>query len=205
VTAQFRVPGDDFVQRVPISGSTATATGSNVGATKEPGEPNHAAIPGGRSVWWTWTSPFSGPVTINTAGTTFPNALAVYTGNVVSNLVLVASDLDGGGPTTSQVSFDAVAGTTYQIAVDGGGGATGSITLSLAMQGVLALDKTVRLSDTQFGFTLISSPSQSVRIDVSENLTDWTPLTNVVNTTGSMPIIDDPAGASNRFYRAVAP
>ena len=34
--------------------------GSNVGATKEPGEPDHAGDPGGASVWYTWTAPADG-------------------------------------------------------------------------------------------------------------------------------------------------
>jgi hypothetical protein len=205
LTAQFRVPGDDFLQRTPILGSTATVNGSNVGATKEPGEPNHAGIPGGHSVWWTWTAPLSGPVLLNTAGTTFPNALAVYTGTGVSSLVPVASDLDGSGPTTSQVSFDAVAGTAYAIAVDGGGGATGTITLNLGTQNSLTLEGPSRVSGTQFGFTLVSSPGQSIRVEVSEDLANWALLTNVVNASGSAWLIDTNASVNQRFYRAVAP
>jgi hypothetical protein len=56
--------------------------------------------------------------------------LAVYTGTSVSSLVAVASS-----PAVSdwpaQVSFVAVAGTTYQIAVDGVGASGGLITLTL--------------------------------------------------------------------------
>ena len=33
---------------------------SNCRAHKEPGEPDHAGNPGGRSVWWQWTAPASG-------------------------------------------------------------------------------------------------------------------------------------------------
>ena len=45
--------------------------------------------------------------------------MGVYTGSSVSSLTTVASDDDSGGNYTSKVTFNAVAGTTYQIAVDG--------------------------------------------------------------------------------------
>jgi len=45
--------------------------------------------------------------------------MAVYTGNAVSNLTRVAADDDSGGNKASRVSFQAQAGTTYHIAVDG--------------------------------------------------------------------------------------
>src|SRR6266542_1008391 len=48
---------DNFSDRLTISGLTNTVTGSNVNATSEPGEPNHAGNSGGKSVWWTWTAP----------------------------------------------------------------------------------------------------------------------------------------------------
>ena len=60
-------------------------------------------------------------------GSTFDTLLGVYTGNVVSGLSLVADDDDSGAGTTSLVTFTAVLGTVYQIAVDGFAGASGSI------------------------------------------------------------------------------
>src|SRR6266853_2081800 len=60
---------DNFASATVISGSSVTATGSNVGATKEAGEPNIiSASPGGHSVWWFWTAPASGSVTVSLAG-----------------------------------------------------------------------------------------------------------------------------------------
>ena len=71
---------------------------------------------GGKSVWWTWTAPSSGSVQIDTIGSSFDTILGVYTGSSVSALTTVASDDDSGGNYTSKVTFNAVAGTTYQIA-----------------------------------------------------------------------------------------
>src|SRR5207253_1859938 len=110
---------DNFADRTVISDSSVTVSGTNVSATKEAGEPNHADNTGGTSVWWTWTAPASGSITISTAGSNFDTTLGVYTGASVSDLTVVASNDDAAGVQTSLVTFDAVAGVTYQIAVDG--------------------------------------------------------------------------------------
>ncbi len=111
---------DNFADRFSLSGSSVPTGGSNVTATKEPGEPDHAANVGGKSVWWSWTAPASGTVTISTCGSDFDTILGVYTGTVVNALESVASDDDFCGfASGSQVQFTATANTTYQIAVDG--------------------------------------------------------------------------------------
>ncbi len=51
----------------------------------------------------------------------------------MGSLTLIVSDDDSGGSGTSRVTFAAVAGTVYRIAVDGYGGATGSITLTYSI------------------------------------------------------------------------
>ena len=129
--APSRPPNDTFANRIVITGMTNTLTGSNTGASKEPGEPNHAGNAGGRSVWWTWTAPMDGMVTVDTIGSTFDTLLAVYTGDEVWDLTLVASDDQSGGGNTSALTFYAASGTTYQIAVDGFQGDSGSIVLHL--------------------------------------------------------------------------
>lgn len=123
---------DNFASRGILLGLGATEA-SNVNATREPGEPNHAGVPGGKSVWFTWTPLLSGVATFSTAGSSFDTLLAVYTGNSVSNLTEVASDDDAGGYYTSQVMFNAVAGTTYAIAIDGAYGASGNIVLNSSL------------------------------------------------------------------------
>ncbi len=124
---------DNFVNRVALIGAAVTTTGSTVGATKEAGEPNHAGNAGGKSVWWTWTAPSTGQVSIDTSGSNFDTLLGVYTGSSVASLILIASNDDdvANGVLTSAVTFLASAGTTYQIAVDGFNGASGSVNLHL--------------------------------------------------------------------------
>ena len=119
---------DTFGSASSISGASGQATGSNVGASKETGEPDHAGNRGGASLWWSWTGPASGTVTIDTAGSDFDTVLAVYTGGTVDALTVVASNDDAIG-FQSQVSFTAQEGVVYHIAVDGYSGATGSVAL----------------------------------------------------------------------------
>src|SRR6267378_7953283 len=101
---------DAFANGQSLSGSTGSVTGSNVGATKETGEPNHAGDPGGHSVWYRWTASASTPVTIDTIGSNFDTLLAVYTGSSVGSLTTIASNDDIDGPSQpSRVSFTPVA------------------------------------------------------------------------------------------------
>ena len=52
---------DNFANAIVLTGNTLTTSGSNVAATKEAGEPNHAGNSGGASVWWSWTAPAEFP------------------------------------------------------------------------------------------------------------------------------------------------
>ena len=123
---------DLFTNAMLISGPIATITASNFGATKEPREPDHAGNVGGASVWWRWTSPTNGTVTIDTVGSSFDTLLAVCKGASISSFTVASND-DWGGFSASRVSFSAVARTNYLIAVDGFAGASGDILLNLRM------------------------------------------------------------------------
>ncbi len=61
---------DQFANRIQILSAGGTVIGSNTTATIETGEPNHGGAPGGKSVWWTWTAPASGIVSVTTDGRT---------------------------------------------------------------------------------------------------------------------------------------
>ncbi len=127
---------DNFANAQVISGCTGSVTGSNVGATHEPGEPSHDSAnppdPGAASVWYQWQAPSSGSTTITTAGSDYDTMLGVYTGNSVGALTAIAKndDVDPAIIITSAVTFNATAGITYEIAVDGWGGDAGSIVLN---------------------------------------------------------------------------
>ena len=123
-------PNDDFANATVVVGGSVT--GSNVAATVETGEPVHAGAPLPiNSVWWQWTATETAQVEVNTFGSDFDTVLAVYTGSSVDDLDLITANDDVGGGLQSQVSFGAIAGTTYAIAVDGFGHLTGAISLTL--------------------------------------------------------------------------
>jgi hypothetical protein len=67
---------------------------------------------------------------INTGGSNLDTLLAVYTGSNVSGLTPIVKNDDVGLIRTSQVTFNAVAGTIYKIAVDGWGNNRGTIQLN---------------------------------------------------------------------------
>ncbi|MGI8758064.1 MAG: hypothetical protein ACR2K0_02030, partial [Acidimicrobiales bacterium] len=121
---------DAFAGGQVISGASGSVAGSNVEATKEPGEPDHAGNPGGASVWYRWTAPATGSARFDTAGSSFDTTLAVYTGSSVSTLAPLASNDNASGDFTSALNFPATAGAEYRIAVDGFSGATGSVVLN---------------------------------------------------------------------------
>lgn len=131
-TATNRPFNDDFANRSALSGDTATTRGVSTFATAEASEPSHGGT-GGASLWWTWTATRSGSVLLDTGGSSFDTLLAVYTGSSVGALTQIASNDDATGRTTSRVTFTAVAGTSYHFAVDGKGGSTGLVALSLGV------------------------------------------------------------------------
>lgn len=129
---------DNFVSAQAITGCSGSVTGTNVGATRESGEPNHSPDNGGgnRSVWYAWQAPASTNVTFTTAGSGFDTVLGVYIGNSVGSLSPIEkADDNSSTDKTSTVTFTAAAGAIYRIAVDGynnggAGGDVGPVTLN---------------------------------------------------------------------------
>ncbi len=130
------VAGNDaFAAATTITSSAGSIAGTTVGATRETGEPRHATCPGNTlcdgsaSIWYAWTAPANGMLTINTATSSFDTLLALYTGDLVASLTRIADNDDFGGTVQSQVSAPVTAGITYRVAVDGYGTRTGSSAL----------------------------------------------------------------------------
>jgi len=133
-TVLSRPPNDAFDASIALAPGGASVSGSNANATKQAGEPNHAGVSGGHSVWYRWTPAKSTWVTIDTVGSAYDTTLAVYTGNSVSALTKVAANNDASSwVRTSRVRFSATGGRVYRIAVDGRSSATGALTLNLKL------------------------------------------------------------------------
>lgn len=134
---------DNFSKAVTLANQNTTtpetiiANGNSAGATRETGESVHGNTgTNGASVWYRWTAPVGGNVTIHTYGSTYDTLLDVSTGGTVATQVSVAgapNDDADPGVLQSSVTFVAVGGTTYFIAVDGYNGATGNFMLTITM------------------------------------------------------------------------
>jgi hypothetical protein len=135
IKMKLNPPVNDFFNNsevIPNSGATYNIT--NIGATREFGEPTHAGKPGGESLWYKWVAPRTGKVKIKSSSSTMDTILGVYIGSSVSALYDATTDTNGGviNSNPSALSFKVLAGETYNIAVDGFEGRVGDIKLSLA-------------------------------------------------------------------------
>ena len=175
---------DNFASRLTLSGARATAVSNNLSATRETGEPNHAANAAGRSLWWTWTAPTSGVVNFSTfsggSGVTPPRTLAVYTGGTLSALTEAGSsnDLAVSYPqeflqsttqaaTGTSLNLAVTAGTTYQIAVDAAasfmGIDDGTVVLSInAPPTVVSAASVNAFTGTTFQYNILASNTPTV-------------------------------------------
>ena len=125
---------DHFADAAVLNGTEDFSQGFNEGFSSEDGEPSHAEASPQRSAWWTWTAPTGGGAYLETCGTTFGTALAVYTGPSLDNLTEVTSGRESnvdGCYNQSKVQFLAEPDTTYFIAVDTLYDDQGLISLSL--------------------------------------------------------------------------
>jgi len=126
---------DQFGAATPIQGA-ASVTGSNTQATFQPGEPAHAGVAATHSVWAVWQAPLTGTYTLTTSNSTFDTVLAVYLGDALDRLRVVATNDDVDfQDLTSRVRLRAYAGETFHVAVDGVGGARGSVQLNIMLGG----------------------------------------------------------------------
>jgi subtilisin family serine protease len=125
------VVNDRFVNATTILGPSGLVEGSNYPSTKELGEPFHAGIGGGSSVWFGWQTPafFPGRLqgSLDTILSSFDTALAVYTGTDLANLTEVTANDDAPGTNRSRVTFAMAQNEQYWIAVDGFGGLEGDV------------------------------------------------------------------------------
>ncbi len=109
---------DNFTNatKVPVVG--ASYVSNNRFATIEPGEPAHGGVPSvAASLWWTWSSATTTNVLVDTGGSLVDTIVGVYTGNQVNALTQVASTNDVGPRKQAFLTFKALAGSSYKIAV----------------------------------------------------------------------------------------
>ena len=116
---EYGVPppaNDNFANALTITQTNNRLASTFDGATSEFGEPGFGS---GTTVWYRWTAMVSGNATFNSFGSTKDTILFVYTGNSVDALSEIAQNNDfSPGTLQSQVTFNAIAGTTYHFQLD---------------------------------------------------------------------------------------
>ncbi|TSA41899.1 MAG: hypothetical protein D4R57_00090, partial [Verrucomicrobiales bacterium] len=129
---------DNFVAAAKIPNAGGVAIALNKFATMEPGEPQHAGVPSAAaSLWWNWSASATGPVLVDTTGSSFDTLLAVYTGTNVAALTQLAAVDDVPNSLAGYLYFNAVAANTYRIVVAGyATNQTGTIQLRVTPNGV---------------------------------------------------------------------
>jgi hypothetical protein len=204
ITANQTVANDNFSACIFTGGVQGSLSGSDVGATKETSEPNHAGNTGGHSTWYCWTAPVGGTATFDTIGSTFNTLLGIYTGNSVNALTLVASndDIDGTN-VQSRVSFSAVGLTMYHIAIDGHDGDSGNTMLNWSLSSAAPSSlignfagnpdsgQTIDSSRAVLSFNLLpegmcqiaiaGQPQTRYRVERSCDLQNWMPLATTIS------------------------
>jgi hypothetical protein len=107
---------DDFDAGLPVQ-IGEDVSGTTLGATSEPGEPTHAGVGAGASVWYRLSTDRSGVIRIEcSAG--FEAVLAVYAGSTLSSLREVGADSSGTECGDPELEFRVDAGGQYELAVD---------------------------------------------------------------------------------------
>jgi hypothetical protein len=167
-------PNDAFAAATPIGGGYSEPGGNpfeppnddrhlytsldgyNWGATTEPGEPQ-LAPGGGASVWYSWTPPESGTVTLSICCQATPELVTLYAGDSLSGLTPIAA----GTTAMARPSAAVIGGAPYMIRVAGGADPVaarprmGSFALDLEM----AVPRKVEGSPSSTGTT--AAPAQA--------------------------------------------
>lgn len=100
---------DLFARRILLTGTVARSIKPTAEATVEPGDPFESMSLPAATIWWAWTAHDHSPVTISAQNSSDPEVrLAVFTGNAISNLVLVTNQL-------TELRFRPEPGVTYSI------------------------------------------------------------------------------------------
>ncbi len=156
---------DNFAGRSKLTGSSCTVHTSNALATAEPGEPDHAGLPAAYSLWWTYTAPANGVVTLDATRSSFDASLDVYTGNALDVLTEVTSTI---WAPESAVRFQVAAGQNYQIAVDSADGETGNIELGLRFAPFPANDNFANRQQLNGNHIKVHADNRGATTEVSE-------------------------------------
>ena len=110
---------DSFLMAEKIPEQSAIVEAFNNYATVEKAEPRHSGLSMHHgSLWWKWTAEKDGLVYMDTAGSDVDANIAVYRGNQIDELLLIARNQNYTVEERDKgVEFNALSGKTYKIAL----------------------------------------------------------------------------------------
>lgn len=201
VQTQTLYNNDNFASRVRIQTSDSTSIGYAWENTREAQEPIQT---GGGSVWWRYTAPADGRVTLATTGsvpdyTSYPyenRLLTVWTGSTLATLSPVASHKAN----EPSVSFNATGGQTYFIAVgDDGTNSPGTVVLTLHGPLPPPVPDIEISSAVKVRWPTVTGTTYYLRS--STDLINWTKLGSGIAGDGTVKESYQPVTPNARFFR----
>lgn len=158
----IRPLNDDFADAIRLTGANVRVRSANAYATPQGGEPS-LGFTGGASLWWRWTAPADGVVSLDASESVALNnsslgaRVGVYTGSALGALTAVATP-------GSRFTFTARAGTEYTFLADAPGGTRGLISFSLGTEpanNAFALAAELTGRSTSVAATLLNSDAEA--------------------------------------------
>jgi len=130
-------PVNDPIESAENLGSETTLNyaGTTASASAQKGEPSMAGFAATRSVWFLWTAPATGEITIDTVGSSCDTVLGLYSGSVAGTnwsqlKLLAANDNESRGTSSSKLTTVVSNGATYRIKIDNKTSTNGSYVLN---------------------------------------------------------------------------
>lgn len=186
--ATFVAASSSISYKVGAGGIASKLLGNVVGTTS-PRETNHCGVVNNATRWLYLEAISTGTLVIDTRGSSIPTVFAVYEKLTFGHSPLpVACGLPSpsdGGAGVRRARFQARAGTTYAIVVDGLNGSTGGIRLNCA------LGTPPTLAETYTNLVMSTGSRLVLRVDLTQGL----PIPALQWRLNGLPI----AGATNEI------
>ena len=208
--APLKKPDDKF-GAVQHGYTKSAASLSVTSGARDPAEPNHCGVAGGKTYWFVVRATNNGTMYVNTDGSSYNTVLAAYIGpgDSYATLTNVACDNNSGlDGLDSRASFAATSNTLYYIAAGNVGLTSGSLTWKYQLVRPLIITNLVytSLPGPTFRMQINGTPGLAAAVQYTTNLTSpvWFTLTNYTATNGTFSFTNNNVpSTTNRFYRVV--
>jgi len=150
--ADQKPSNDNFADRESYDANQVEMAGTNVGGSRENGEPIHLGESEPESTsWWSFQAPSNSIASVSTIGSNFDTVVSVYKGDTLEELVPIAWNDNGLGSLQSFIEFEVEEGAAYSLVVGGKESQEGQIIVSVDFETQLTLgDATEASNDIQF-------------------------------------------------------